>query len=161
MNWKIAAGGMAAVVALLLAMSAASAVWGVISDGIHVSIPGTSEIKNVMMYVGQWSGENLLVQEIPGTLACPYGQVIKRRLGLPGAENVVIRFDNATLSNVKMYAVGLFSPSGTLENVQMNVDPNTYLQQHIKNAYMENLDTDIYFVQIGSLVYQGLRIYFE
>lgn len=161
MDWKIVTGGMIATLVLLFAMSAANAVWGITSDSIHVSIPGRSEIRNVRMCGGQYNNKTVVIQEIPGTLACPYGQVIKRKINVGGIENVVIKFDNAVLSGVKMYAAGLSSPSGLLENVEMGANPLTYLEQRIENAYMDNLNTDIYFAQIGSLVYKGLSIYFE
>ncbi|MEM1981435.1 MAG: hypothetical protein QW788_02635 [Candidatus Hadarchaeales archaeon] len=79
-----------------------------------------------------------------------------------GLDNVVIKFDNATLINVLMKAKNLLSQTGTLSGVTMWVEPSPKgLQQNITGGTMDNLETDIYYVSIGSLGYTGLSIYFE
>ncbi|MEM1744869.1 MAG: hypothetical protein QXJ01_07415, partial [Candidatus Nezhaarchaeales archaeon] len=60
MNWKITVGGLAAVVALLLAMSVAQVVWGAVLYAheifwnwtIDITIP-KAELTNVVMYGGK------------------------------------------------------------------------------------------------------------
>lgn len=165
MNWKIAVGGLVATMALLGAMAASDVVWGFTGGTIYIRIPKAA-LENVEMYgdTYQSSGSSTtVVTQRVGRLTCPQGQIVKRRLGLgPGFENVVIRFENATLSTVLMKAKNLLSRTGTLTGVTMWVEPTPKgLQQNITGGTMDNLETDIYYVSIGSLGYTGLSIYFE
>jgi len=163
-NWKIAMGGLTIVVALLLFMSLSGVIWGFTGGTVHVDIPGKASLREVKMYGGTYEGKkSVIIQEIPGSLKCLRGQVIKRRLGLPGTDNVVIKFNYASLQNVKMYATQLVSPSGTMENLEMSLRKakRGCLLQRIQNAQLDDLKTNICFVSIGSLTYRGLSIYFE
>ncbi|MEM2672167.1 MAG: hypothetical protein QXF20_01045 [Candidatus Hadarchaeales archaeon] len=165
MNWKIAVGGLVAMLALLGAMAASDVVWGFTGGTIYIKVP-KAELENVEMYGDTYQNTegpiNVVTQRV-GRLKCSQGQIVKRHLGMgAGLDNVVIKFDNATLINVLMKAKNLLSQTGTLSGVTMWVEPSPKgLQQNITGGTMDNLETDIYYVSIGSLGYTGLSIYFE
>lgn len=149
--------------ALLLSMSSMGVVWGFTGGTIHVHVPGTALLEEVKVY-GTHGGEGVaVVQEIHGSLECLQGQVIKRHLGLPGAGNVVIELDYASLREVRMYTTQLVSSGGDLENLEIRPRKarEGYLTQKIRNAKMENLGAKVCFISIGYLTYRGLSIRFE
>ncbi|MEM1823694.1 MAG: hypothetical protein QXR33_00690 [Candidatus Nezhaarchaeales archaeon] len=179
MNWKITVGGLAAVVALLLAMSVAQVVWGAvlyahaIYETIDITIP-KAELTNVVMYGGKSTvvidettgqGAPVIIQEV-GSINCPEGQVVNRTLkveitGLPGPIYVsaILTFGVASMSNVNMEAVYLYSSGGTLNGVEMTVaDFPEGMVQEIESATMYDLFTKIFYASIGSLGYTGLEI---
>ncbi|MEM1981434.1 MAG: hypothetical protein QW788_02630, partial [Candidatus Hadarchaeales archaeon] len=49
MNWKIAVGGLVAMLALLGAMAASDVVWGFTGGTIYIKVP-KAELENVEMY---------------------------------------------------------------------------------------------------------------
>ncbi|MEM4425701.1 MAG: hypothetical protein QW335_06955 [Candidatus Nezhaarchaeales archaeon] len=178
MNWKITVGGLAAVVALLLAMSVAQVVWGVvlyahaIYETIDITIP-EAHLTNVVMYGGQSEvvinetteqAAPVIIQEV-GSIDCPKGQVVNRTLeveilpGYPIYVSAILTFGKASMGNVKMEAVYLYSSGGTLNGVNMTVaDFPKGMVQEIESATMYDLFTKIFYASIGSLEYTGLEI---
>jgi hypothetical protein len=163
MNWKIATLGLGSVMVLLAAFSLSNTVMGFVGGTIHVYVP-KAELQGVDMYGGSHENASVVVQHL-NSLNCPQGQVITRKMTLSGMTSsvtVMLSMDNANLSNVLMKAENLKSSSGTLDNVVMTVEnelgPYGGLRQQITRGTMYNLDTDIYFVSMGSLVYENLKI---
>ncbi|MEM1745101.1 MAG: hypothetical protein QXW03_00005, partial [Candidatus Nezhaarchaeales archaeon] len=65
----------------------------------------------------------------------------------------------ASMSNVNMEAVYLYSCGGTLNGVEMTVaDFPEGMVQEIESATMYDLFTKIFYASIGSLGYTGLEI---
>lgn len=182
MNWKITVGGLAAVVALLLAMSVAQVVWGLPLyaheryETIDITIP-KAELTDVVMKGGQSQvvtdstiGQKapVIIQEV-ASIGCPEGQVVNRTLkveipGLPGPIYIsaILTFGVATMSDVTMEAVYLYSSSGTLNGVEMTVaDFPEGMVQEIDSATMYDLFTKIFYAGIESLEYTGLEIKIE
>jgi len=162
MNWKIATLGLGSVMVLLAAFSLSNTVMGFTSGTIHVSIP-EAVLENVDMYGGLYSDPAAVVIQEVKSLSCPQGQVITRQMTLSGISvTVKLSMKPATLTDVLMKAKNLNSSSGTLENVVMTVENETGsyggLRQQITSGNMDNLETDIYFVSMGSLVYENLKI---
>ncbi|MEM1789745.1 MAG: hypothetical protein QXZ45_06910 [Candidatus Nezhaarchaeales archaeon] len=183
MNWKITVGGLAAVVALLLAMSVAQVVWGAVLYAheifwnwtIDITIP-EANLTNVTMYGGQSKvvtdptteqAAPVIIQVVE-SIKCPKGQVVNRTLEveIPTLSNkikiyvsAILTFGEANMSNVKMEAVYLYSSNGTLNGVNMTVaDFPKGMVQEIESATMYDLFTRIFYASIGSLEYRGLDI---
>jgi len=159
MSWKIAALGLASVVALLGAFSLSNVVMGFTGGTIHVSVP-KALLSNVKMYGGNYGDPVPVVVQEVGSLNCPQGQIITRTMELGNMKiTTSIFMGKATLTNVLMKAENLSSSSGNLENVQMWVENvPAGLVQTIKSGTMDNLETDIYFVSMSSLGYENLAI---
>jgi len=160
MNWKIATLGLGSVMVLLAAFSLSNVVMGFTAGTIHVSIP-EAQLENVKMYGGEYADPVPTVVQEVGWLSCPQGQVIVREMTLPGPITVKVELSmaTATLSDVLMKAKNLSSSSGNLQNVEMWVeDVPKGLTQTIASGTMNNLETDIYFVSMDSLAYEGLAI---
>ena len=159
MSWKIAALGLASVVALLGAFSLSNVVMGFTGGTIHVSVP-EAVLSNVKMYGGVYDDPAAVVVQEVGSLNCPQGQIITRTMELGNMKiTTSISMGKATLTNVLMKAKNLSSSSGNLENVEMRVEnvPEG-LVQTIASGTMDNLETDIYFVSMSSLGYENLAI---
>jgi hypothetical protein len=163
MNWKIATLGLGSVMVLLAAFSLSNVVMGFTAGTIKVEVP-RAELEGVTMYGGTYQDGGplpapVVVQEID-SLNCPLGQTVTRTMTM-GEITVTasIHMDLANLSDVLMKAKSVASGWGTLNNVEMTVEnvPEG-LVQTVENGTMYDLESDVYFVSMGLLSYENLRI---
>ena len=164
---KVAGVGLASIFALLLAMSTAGVALALVIPGpIHVSIP-EAHLSGVTMYGGVYSGPTaplapVVVQEVD-SLGCPLGQTVTRTLSVAGVTiEATIDMGTADLTDVLMKASSVGSSSGTLTGVTMEAMPEPEgIEQTIVSGVMYDLESDIFFVSMASLVYTNLSVGIE
>lgn len=178
MNWKLTVIGLGFVIALLVAAS----VFGISTDA---GIPGpvtiyypTATLNGVTMYGWIYSTSTAPNQYAPviaqsiASINAPQGQTISKSVTvllpnpfMPNCQSSTVTItaslsmSSASLSNILVYASGITTTSGTLNNVVIISSTLPYVvNQTINSATMNGLTVNAYYVSVGSMSYNNLNV---
>jgi len=158
MNWKTTALGIAAILLLLIILSAINVVFGYTAEYIKITIPA-AQLVNVALYGVIYEDKVAIYLDIPGTVSSQ-NVAIERTMTVPTLNlkaTISITMSSVTMSGVGISAWNLTSTSGTLSGVTMTVEPApTGVQMNINSGTMNNVVAFAWKVVASQIQYEGL-----
>jgi hypothetical protein len=158
MNWRITALSIAAILLLLVILSATNTVFGYTAEYLKITIP-TAQVAGVALYGDIYEDRVAFCMEIPGSISSQ-NVVIERTMVVPTLNlraTISISMASVTMSGARIFAWNLTSTSGTLSGVAVEVKPPpTGIRMTITSGTMHNVVAFAWKIDVTQLQYEGL-----